>query len=69
MSITVPVFADRQAQDRWWVCERKHRYLSQAVAQNFATLLGWLSGDVLEAYPCQYCDDWHVGHPRVVRAA
>lgn len=51
-------------------CGTKIGFLSQMVANNFATLCGWLvdqGADTrlagMEAYECPYCSEWHVGHP------
>lgn len=48
------------------VCSGKHPYLSELVARNTATALGWRDGRTVAPYRCPYCStadypNWHLG--------
>ena len=43
------------------VCERKHRFTSEATARRSARRTTSRTGDQCHAYPCANCGGWHVG--------
>ena len=51
-------------------CSRKIRYGTESEARKVAWTQMQEQDDLLEAYLCNYCEKWHVGHPdpRIVLA-
>lgn len=48
-------------------CGHKIQFSGKLPASNFALALSWKEGaDIpdMEAYLCEFCDHWHIGHPR-----
>lgn len=46
----------------WWHCKRKIKYTSKSAAGKAAR-----ATKGCHVYSCDYCDGWHVGHPRKAR--
>lgn len=43
-------------------CERKIRFPNSVAAKIRAKQLVKAGGDLLTAYPCEFCKGWHLGH-------
>lgn len=51
-------------------CDGKKRYETCAAAVSASTATGRNFGGLFNAYHCQFCRGWHVGHiPRTVKHA
>ena len=46
----------------YWACGRKLRYEWQE-AEIAAGVARMRTGELILAYGCQHCGDWHIGHP------
>jgi hypothetical protein len=43
-------------------CESKRRYTTSSEAESTAQHRREESGELLDIYPCRFCDGWHIGH-------
>jgi hypothetical protein len=51
-------------------CERKYPYPSEVAAKRDAFRLRQSTHEWIDAYRCEFCSQWHVGHvPKRVRQA
>jgi hypothetical protein len=50
-------------------CTRKHAYSEAKALRQVERSREHFKDQTLEAYPCIWCDFWHIGHYRVRRAA
>jgi hypothetical protein len=50
------------SEDRARSCTGKQRYGREATARRSAERYGEKKGERFEAYPCDYCGGWHIGH-------
>lgn len=46
---------------RWQSCTRKHAF-TQDKAVRLAANRRERTGEAIYAYPCEFCDQWHIGH-------
>ncbi|RKY28446.1 MAG: hypothetical protein DRP83_00670 [Planctomycetota bacterium] len=56
VSVKLQPFSDEEHS-----CTRKVRYVHRESADQAARLMGKKLGRRMVAYPCRYCDGWHVG--------
>jgi len=54
-------FAAGRAYGRIATCGNKINYTSQKTAEGAATRMTAKGGKTLEAYPCWWCEGWHIG--------
>lgn len=45
-------------------CTSKRRYIEKRLAKRAARIMHKKSGETLRAYKCDFCDVYHVGHPK-----
>lgn len=43
-------------------CENKRRYATSSEAESTARHRREESGELLDIYPCRFCNGWHIGH-------
>ena len=45
-------------------CLRKIKYSEGSAQKAALKMMEKYPGDVFQAYHCEYCDGWHIGHPK-----
>lgn len=46
------------------VCQKKVKYGHEETALNAASKMNKKKNEPFEAYECEFCQLWHIGHPR-----
>lgn len=63
---SMPRESERESYRRWRACTRKRAYQTKKEAQHIVSRHA-REGDVVHAYHCPWCGQWHVGHPSPLR--